>query len=120
MLKNREKSIITKTETLALIVFTTLMLVLFFPKNSIQKHIEDEESNYDLTVIYLQNILKAYPNKKENYLKLAKIYLKMGKLKKSQEMLNNYNKNSDNSNIDTLAYNLLKTKQKYTYTHDYS
>ncbi len=74
----REPKVITFAEIAMLIALTTALMVLFFPKNSIEKAIESEKSNYDLTLTYLKSLVQAYPEDPENYRRLMEAELKMG------------------------------------------
>ncbi len=57
-----EVSVITNKELLFLVAVFIFILVQLYPKNILQKIIEDDHSNYALTMIYLKDLLKHNPN----------------------------------------------------------
>ena len=60
---DREKiSVITNKELLFLIAVFLFILVQLYPKNILQKIIEDDHSDYALTMVYLHDLLKHHPN----------------------------------------------------------
>ena len=69
---------ITNSELFILLALTLALMVLFFPKNMIENAIEEEKSNYDLTLIYLKSIAAAYPDDPQNWRRLLDAELKMG------------------------------------------
>ena len=57
-----EVSVITNKELLFLVAVFIFILVQLYPKNVLQKIIEDDHSNYALTMVYLKDLLKHNPN----------------------------------------------------------
>jgi len=55
-------SVITNKELLFLIGVFIFILVQLYPKNILQKIIEDDHSDYALTMVYLKDLLKHNPN----------------------------------------------------------
>ena len=53
------------------------LLIVFFPKDKIEHLVTQESSNYNLSVQYLTNIIKSYPNDTRAKFMLVEIYLKM-------------------------------------------
>ena len=55
-------SVITNKELLFLVAVFVFILIQLYPKNVLQKIIEDDHSDYALTMVYLQDLLKHHPN----------------------------------------------------------
>jgi len=55
-------SVVTNKELLFLVGIFIFILVQLYPKNILQKIIEDDNSDYALTMIYLKDLLKHHPN----------------------------------------------------------
>jgi hypothetical protein len=81
------KPIITKLELLGLLVLFSLMLVFLFPKDKVTDLIEKESSNYDLSMVYLENLIRSYPENTHYKIMLANLYFKLGKFDKADTLL---------------------------------
>jgi len=64
--------VISNKELIFLLGVFIFILVQLYPKNILQKIIEDDHSNYALTMVYLKDLLKHHPND----LMLNLVYLK--------------------------------------------
>ncbi len=109
-----EPKVTSLYELLAIVALTISLLILFFPKNSIEKLIDSEKRNYDLTIIYLKNIANAYANNPKNWLRLINAYLGMGKIKEAKEAFELFQKNAklDEEHSKILNYHLIKGRYK--------
>ena len=103
---------ITFWEITGIVILTSILLILFFPKQSIEKAIEQEQSNYDLTLIYLKSIAHAYPEDPGNWLRLINAQLRMGQTEEAEKILHKL-KNLPNLNkiyLEILSYQLIRTR----------
>ena len=116
----KEPTVITNTELFGILLLSLLLMVLIFPKQSIEKAISDEKSNYDLTLIYLESIARAYPNNSENWLRLLKAELKMGKTKEAEQILQKMAKMPTVKQIylDILSFELIRTRYQKSTTKE--
>jgi hypothetical protein len=110
--KSREPTVITFTELTGIVIITIVLMILIFPKQSIEKAINEEKSNYDLTLIYLQSIAHAYPDNPNNWLRLIKAELQMGKTEEAQKVLEKLGNIPSVKQIylEILSYELLRTE----------
>lgn len=95
------------------IVFITFVVILFFlyPKELIKEQILLEESNYDLSMLYLKNMLKHDPKNESLMLALAKTGLKSGKKDISLRLVELLHSSSDEKikkEVHMLSYALHK------------
>jgi len=90
--ENKKPYVATYKEIVIGFVTFALILIILYPKDMLQQQVLSEEANYDLSMLYLQNMLKNDPDNEELMYNLAKQSLK--------------GKNRD------LAYRLLKLLRK--------
>ena len=64
--------VISNKEIVFLVAIFVFILVQLYPKNILQKIIEDDHSDYTLTMVYLQDLLKHHPDDE----KLNLVFLK--------------------------------------------
>ncbi len=105
-------SVVTFAELLMIALLALSMLLLFYPRYSIDHLIASEESNYDLTLIYLRNIARAYPNDPKNWERLMQVALKAGETKLAQQIYRTHfqHAKTDAQMVMMSAYKLLKTR----------
>ncbi|MDD5400078.1 MAG: hypothetical protein PHQ93_02685 [Sulfurimonas sp.] len=98
------------------IVFATFVVILFFlyPKELIKDQILREDSNYDLSMLYLKNMLKHDPKNESLMLTLAKVGLQSGKKDISLRLVELLHSSSDEK-IKKEAYTLGYTLHKENY-----
>lgn len=82
-----------------------IILIILYPKDVLTKQILAEQSNYDLSMLYLQNMLKNDPSNELLMLNLAKQAYKSRKRDLSFRLLHLLN-NSKDSNIRSKSYKL--------------
>jgi hypothetical protein len=70
-LKRERDIIITPFEIAVLFIAFLVVLFFLFPKGKLEQHILQERSNYDLTAIYLQNLIRLQPDNSELVLSMA-------------------------------------------------
>jgi tetratricopeptide (TPR) repeat protein len=109
---SKEPTVITFTELSGIVIITIVLMILIFPKQSIEKAISQEKSNYDLTLIYLRSIAHAYPDDPNNWLRLIKAELQMGKTEEAQKVLEKLESIPSIKQIylEILSYELLRTE----------
>lgn len=119
---NQEKSyVVTYRELLfAFIVFSAILIVLY-PKDILKEQILAENSNYDLSMLYLKNLLEHDPANEELMLILAKQSLRSNKRDLSLRLLNLLLESKDieiRNKAILLSYEL--QKEDYFYLDDES
>lgn len=93
-----------KEITIGFIVFV-LILIILYPKDTLTKQVLAEDSNYDLSVLYLKNMLQNDPSNEELMLSLARqAYL--AKKKDLSFKLLKLLRNSKNEQTRAKAYRL--------------
>ncbi len=100
---------------LGFIVFCSILIILY-PKSSLTKQVLAEQSNYDLSVLYLKNMLKNDPSNETLMLTLAKQAFQAKKKDLSFKLLRLL-RNSPNREIREKAYQLSYkiAKEDYLY-----
>jgi len=114
--KHEKVYVITYKELIFLFVSFTLILIILYPKDRIKEQILAENSNYDLSMLYLENILEHEQDNEELLLTLAQKSLKLGKKDLSLRLLELVLKseNDDYRNRATmLSYDLKKDDYFY-------
>jgi len=94
----------------------SLVLILLYPKDMLQEQILSESTNYDLSILYLQNMLKRDPHNETLLLALAQQSIKANKKDfdyKVLELLKNSKKQDIKSQAYILSYEI--AKQNYIY-----
>ena len=116
MLRADEERLFVATYKEIAIVFISFAMILFFlyPKDILKENVLTEESNYDLSVLYLKNMLRHDPQNEVLMLALAKKGIALEKNDLAQHLLETL-LNSDNREIRYEAHELsyLLTKQTY-------
>ena len=79
--------VITYQEMIFLTVIFISMLVFLYPKALLKQQIEAETSNYNLSMLYLRNLLAHSPKDESLMLLLAEQSLKNGERERSLELL---------------------------------
>ncbi|RMA97663.1 tetratricopeptide repeat protein [Hydrogenothermus marinus] len=87
------KKVISKYELLAIIILFITILIILFPKGKLETMIDMETSNYEVSIKYLESLSKAYPKHAFFKIALLRFYLKTGKLKKAENLIENCQKN---------------------------
>ncbi len=103
---NRKKIYVATYKEIAIgfIVFVIILTILY-PKDTLTKQVLAEDSNYDLSVLYLENMLKNDPSNEELMLSLARqAYL--AKKKDLSFKLLKLLRNSKNAQTRAKAYKL--------------
>ncbi len=104
-----------KEIVLAFIVFSIILIVLY-PKELLQNQILSEESNYDLSMLYLKNLLKNDPKNEFLMYSLAEQSLRSGKKDLSFRLLGLLLKSKDEDmriKSYLLSYELAKEDYYY-------
>ena len=77
--KNEKNYVVTYKELILTFLVFTLILIVLYPKEIIKEQILSENSNYDLSMLYLNNMLKNDPTNELLMLTLASQSLRSGK-----------------------------------------
>jgi len=110
--KRHEPTVVTYRELIVLTGAIMLLMWLLFPRHMIEEAIENEKSNYDLTLIYLKSIASAYPDNPRNWLRLLDAQLKMGRTEEAEAIFGKLSRMHAITADQTreLAYRLLKNR----------
>jgi outer membrane PBP1 activator LpoA protein len=117
---NSEKVYVASYKELIFIfvVFIAILVVLH-PKDMIKEQILAEKTNYDLSMLYLKNILEQEPENEEIMLLLANQSLSTGNKDLSLKLLELLLKSKDKemrTRVTFLSYNLIK--DDYNFSND--
>ena len=115
---NRSYVITYKELFFTFMIFSIILFVLY-PKDSLKEQILSEKSNYDLSMLYLQNLLKNTPEDESLMLILADQSLRSGNADLSLHLLNLLLKSKDQeikTKATLLTYKL--KKMRYFYIKD--
>jgi len=119
---NNEKNYVaTYKELIVTFVIFCVILIVLYPKEIIKEQILSEKSNYDLSMLYLRNLLDHDPENEQLMLILAEQSLRTGKIDLSLRLLDllHKSKNPDYRNkSNKLSYELIK--DRYFYISDES
>jgi len=103
---------------LVLLVFSFVLYVLY-PKNMLEKQVLAESSNYDLTAIYLENMLRIEPENTELTLALVKASIKGGKYDLALKMIALLGKGADEKLLhELIGFRFEALKVKYFSTNE--
>lgn len=110
---NKRLFVISYRESMLILLLFTMVLILLYPKDMIEKQVLRESSNYDLTIAYLKNLLKNDPKNEKMLLTLAHTAQKTANYDLALKLIDML-KTSENirlkEEIYTLKYFLLKHK----------
>ena len=118
---SHEKSyVVTYKELIFTFVVFSMILFVLFPKDLLKEQILAENSNYDLSMLYLQNLLKHSPQDESLMLILAEQSLRSGKKDLSIRLLDLLltSENTEHRFKATLLSYELK-KEDYYYLKEY-
>ncbi len=117
--KIKKNYVFTYKELLFTFVVFSVILIVLFPKGVIKEQILAENSNYDLSMLYLKNLLKHSPKDESLMLILAEQSLRSGKrdlsLRLLELLLQSKNKEY-RFRANTLSYELQKENYFYLKT----
>ena len=101
-----------------LIVFITFMfiLIVLYPKDLLEKQVLSEESNYDLSMLYLQNMLKNDPENESLMFNLAKQSLRGNRRDLAYRLLKLLKKSENKDmRVETYLLSYEVAKENYYY-----
>ena len=104
----KEPQVTSLFELVAIMIATFALLYLFAPKKQITQAINAENTNYDLTLTYLESIAKSDPLDEKNWEILIHAYLNIGKYQKASSTFKEHL--ADNPAYLSLSYEILKTR----------
>jgi hypothetical protein len=96
-----------------LVALIVSLMILLFPKNMIQNAIEEEKSNYDLTLIYLKSIAEAYPDDPRNWKRLLDAQLKMADTTDAEKVFQMLDHKMQMSKEEKALWNYRLLKDRY-------
>lgn len=112
----KEIKVISSAEILGLIIVFLAVLYLLYPKSMLEKQVLSESSNYDLTAIYVENMLRIDPSNRALMYTFAKTALKRGKidlaLSLSDVLLKDATK-EEKTKVYQLKYKIYKQESLY-------
>lgn len=109
----------SKREIVLLFLVFSIILIILYPKDVLEQQVLKETSNYDLSISYLENMLRQDPKNESLMYMLAQQTLRAGKRDRAYSLLQTLLNSKDlkikqDSNI--LAYKL--AKEEYFSTQD--
>ncbi len=116
---NKSLEVVSYVEALFIFIIFAAVLFVLYPKDMLQKQVISESSNYDLTAIYLQNMLRLEPENRTLTLALLKSSLKSGKYDLALKMIELLKSNADETLKKELTkYRFEALKVKYFSTNE--
>ena len=119
MLSPASREVATNGEILFLFAIFLFVLFLLYPKEMLQKQVLSEKSNYELTGVYLENMLRLDPGNTHLMLAAAAVSLERGNLDLSEKLLEVLRKSKDpeiRNNLEKIEYRLVE--MQISYSHD--
>ena len=107
-----EVYVVTYKELIFISAVFIVILIVLYPKDLIKQEIRSENSNYDLSMLYLKDLIEHSPKDESLKLILAEQSLRSGKKEQSLELLNKliFSKNIKRRNKALLlSYELRKS-----------
>lgn len=92
------------------------VLIILYPKNMLKEQILAEKSNYELTSIYLKNMLKLEPENADLMAAMAKVSVKRGNVDLALELLNllkNHKERRIQIEVNQIRFNLLEVQRNF-------
>ncbi len=123
LVQSKKPYVATYKEIIIGFLSFSLVLILLYPKEMLQEQILSEDVNYELSILYLQNMLKNDPSNETLLLTLAKQSIKANKKDlgyRLLKLLRNSKNKSTRIAANVLAYEI--AKQDYFYLqqqHEY-
>lgn len=116
---NKRIEVVSYVEAALVFLVFGFVLYTLYPKDMLEKQVLAENKNYDLTAIYLENILRLDPDNKELTLALIKASLKSGQFDLSLKMIAALEKSADEALLQVLIkYRFEALKVKYFSTNE--
>lgn len=111
--------VISYFEAFSIFFVFVFILYILYPKDMLYRQVLAESSNYDLTAIYLENMIRLEPENKTLMLALIRTSAKMGKHDLSLKMIEALSKDADESLLkDLVTYRFEALKTKYFSTNE--
>ena len=117
--KEKKRSVVTYPELIFIVFVFAIILVALYPKDMLKKQILSEKANYDLSMLYLKNLLKQNPEDESLMLILAKQSLRSGNIDLALRLSELLHKSQDpkiRKKALLLGYDL--AKERYFYIKD--
>lgn len=111
--KDKDLEVVSNGEAFLLFVIFAFLLYILYPKEMLEKQVLAESSNYDLTVVYLENMIRLDPKNKKLTLALIKSSAKSGNFSLSLKMIKVLRPKADDKllmRLDKYAFEALKSK----------
>jgi len=118
-LYKKPKEVATNREILFIFLIFLFVFYVIYPEKMLQKQVLSEKSNYELTGVYLENMLRLDPGNTKLMYAAAKVSLEQGNLDLSEKLLQVLQKSDDSSiqkKLEKLEYRLIELQ--ITYSHD--
>ncbi len=116
---NKDIEVVSYIEAVLVFLVFSFVLYVLYPKNMLEKQILAESSNYDLTAIYLENMLRLEPENKALTLALLKASIKSGKYDLALKMADLLQKDADAQlSRELMGFRFEALKVKYFSTNE--
>lgn len=111
--------VVSYFEILSIFFAFVFVLYILYPKDMLYRQVLAESSNYDLTAVYLENMIRLEPENKTLMLALISTSAKMRKYDLSLKMIEALSKDADESLLKELVgYRFEALKAKYFSTNE--
>jgi len=116
---NKRIEVISYVEAVLVFIVFAFVLYMLYPKDMLEKQVLSESSNYDLTAIYLENMLRLEPENKELTTALLKASIKSGQFDLAMKMIDILKKDATPAFLQELTrYRFEALKVKYFSTNE--
>jgi len=122
-LYKKPKDVATNREIFFIFFIFAFVLYVIYPEKMLQKQVLSEKSNYELTGVYLENMLRLDPDNTQLMFAAAKVSLERGNLDLSEKLLQVLRKSNDTSiakKLEKLEYRLIETQITYSNSSIYT
>jgi hypothetical protein len=109
----KEHKVINALEIIVLFFAFLIVLYFLYPKGKLEKNILQEKSNYDLTAIYLQNLIHLQPDNSKLVLSMANTLYQQKKYNLALNLLNVLSQDSNQDIRQQAALTHLNINKKY-------
>ncbi len=116
---NKRIEVVSYIEAVLVFCIFAFVLYVLYPKDMLEKQVLSESKNYDLTAIYLENMLRLEPENKELTTALIEASIKNGKFDLALKMIAVLEKESfDIPGEILISYRFEALKAKYFSTNE--
>jgi tetratricopeptide (TPR) repeat protein len=116
-LYSKPKEVVNNREIFFIFIVFVFVFYMIYPEKMLQKQVLSEKSNYELTGVYLENMLRLDPDNTKLMLAAAKVSLERGNLDLCEKLLQVLRKSNDSSvknSLEKLEFRLIETQIQHS------